>query len=95
MIETSSPVQDTDAAVRCAMCCQLGAVARGVRPEDCAGAVVPELLELLEDEQATVRAAAAETLTGMLDSLPKDVRKQKGVPLFKGWVVPMVLFIAC
>ncbi|GAQ81030.1 hypothetical protein KFL_000690115 [Klebsormidium nitens] len=82
--KTTALCQDTDASVRCAMCCQLGAVARGVRPEECAGGVVPELLELLEDEQATVRAAAAETLTGMLDGLPKDVRKQKGVPLFKG-----------
>lgn len=77
-------MQDTDADVRASMCAQLGRVARGVRPEDAAGGVLPELLELLEDEQVAVRAAAWETLTGMLDGLSKEVKKQTVLPRFKG-----------
>ena len=72
--------QDTDAEVRICMCEQLHTFASAVSPE-LLPAVLPELFELLNDEDASVKSAALEALIGMLDLIPKEARKERVLPI--------------
>jgi hypothetical protein len=48
------------------MCRQLDAVARGLGLESTKTAILPELVELANDEEATVRIVGLETVVGIL-----------------------------
>ncbi|OQS00989.1 hypothetical protein ACHHYP_02046 [Achlya hypogyna] len=66
--------QDTDTEVRSCMCMQLDALARAVSmPKACAD-LLPELLELLQDEEEQVKIVAFRTLLSLYDYYPKRER---------------------
>ncbi|KAL7750742.1 Serine/threonine-protein phosphatase 4 regulatory subunit 4 [Sorochytrium milnesiophthora] len=61
--------QDTDHEVRMCLCQQLSSIARVTSGETCAKLVAPELLELLNDEEPHVRAAAVGVLADIATSV--------------------------
>ncbi len=77
--------QDTSDKVRATMCLQLDPIARSVseRPELIENSILPELLELLEDEQVSVRQAALEGAVEMIDTMPLHVVETKMLPFFR------------
>ena len=52
--------------VRASMCRQLEAVARGLGMESTKSSILPELVELAHDEEATVRIVGLETVVNIL-----------------------------
>ena len=75
--------QDTDAEVRICMCEQLYAFASAVSPE-LLPTVLPELFELLNDEDGRVKQSALECLIRMLELIPKEARKERVIPMLHG-----------
>lgn len=61
--------QDVDYEVRACMCRQLDPVARGLGLEQTKSAILPELLELTNDEESHVRLAGIETVVRILTLL--------------------------
>uniref|UniRef100_A0AAY4D8L1 Phosphatase PP2A regulatory subunit A/Splicing factor 3B subunit 1-like HEAT repeat domain-containing protein n=1 Tax=Denticeps clupeoides TaxID=299321 RepID=A0AAY4D8L1_9TELE len=59
--------QDVEYEVRSCMCRQLENVARGIGLEHIKAAVLPELVELAQDEGNTVRLAAFDTIINLLE----------------------------
>ncbi|KAH7280006.1 hypothetical protein KP509_37G047500 [Ceratopteris richardii] len=75
--------QDTDTEVRISMCNQLNAISRAVGIEITKKLVLPELYELLKDEEVAVHCAALTCLIDMLDFLPSDVKRLKILPILR------------
>ena len=64
-----SPMQDTDAVVRMCMCGGLPSLALAVGPTVASAVVLPELIELVEDEEMAVRGVACSALAQASSSL--------------------------
>lgn len=77
------PSKDTDAEVRISMCDQLNAISRAVGIETTKRTVLPELYELLKDEEVDVHRVALTSLVEMLDFLPSDVKRLKILPILR------------
>ncbi|XP_076315081.1 serine/threonine-protein phosphatase 4 regulatory subunit 4-like [Tachypleus tridentatus] len=75
--------QDVDFEVRGCMCRQLDAVARGIGLEATKSALLPELVELANDEESYVRLAGIETVVRMLPMLDDETCIHTVVPLVK------------
>ncbi|XP_076314655.1 serine/threonine-protein phosphatase 4 regulatory subunit 4-like isoform X1 [Tachypleus tridentatus] len=75
--------QDVDFEVRGCMCRQLDAVARGIGLEATKSALLPELVELANDEESHVRLAGIETVVRMLPMLDDETCIQTVIPLVK------------
>ncbi|KAL4095759.1 hypothetical protein PRIC1_009131 [Phytophthora ramorum] len=74
--------QDTDAEVRKCMCIQLDGLARAVGEEHACTELLPELLELLQDEEEQVKQTAFLTLLSLIDFFPARDRVKLIVPEF-------------
>mmetsp|Transcript_38549 Transcript_38549/g.46602 ORF Transcript_38549/g.46602 Transcript_38549/m.46602 type:complete len:770 (+) Transcript_38549:354-2663(+) len=75
--------QDTDYEVRICMCEQLDPIARAVGAQLTKDSIMPEVFELLNDEEAGVRMAAFECIINMFDIIPADIRKDKMFGIIK------------
>ncbi|XP_033105382.1 serine/threonine-protein phosphatase 4 regulatory subunit 4-like [Anneissia japonica] len=71
----TSLCQDIEYEVRACMCRQLDAVARGLGLEPTKSAILPELVELSNDEESCVRLAALETIVNLLSLLDDGITK--------------------
>ncbi|BFI43170.1 serine/threonine-protein phosphatase 4 regulatory subunit 4 [Marchantia polymorpha subsp. ruderalis] len=80
--------QDTDLEVRVCMCEQLNHIARAVGLDTTKEKVLPELYELLRDEELTVQNAAFASLVQMLDYLPPEIRQTKIMPFLRLFCPP-------
>ena len=63
------------------MCRHLALIARGVGHEATKGMIMPQLVELSNDEVSDVRLAAIETVVNLLSVLDDDICTQTIVPL--------------
>ncbi|XP_077996015.1 serine/threonine-protein phosphatase 4 regulatory subunit 4-like [Glandiceps talaboti] len=77
----TSLCQDVDYEVRGCMCRQLDAVARGLGLESTKSAILPELVELSNDEESYVRLAALETVVSLLSLLDDETCVNTIIPL--------------
>ncbi|GAB6023261.1 Serine/threonine-protein phosphatase 4 regulatory subunit 4 [Chamberlinius hualienensis] len=75
--------QDVEYEVRGCMCRQLDLVAKGLGLEATKNSILPELVELANDESAAVRLAAIETVVQMLSLLDDETCVQIIAPLVK------------
>ncbi|XP_060071594.1 serine/threonine-protein phosphatase 4 regulatory subunit 4-like isoform X3 [Ylistrum balloti] len=73
--------QDVDYEVRGCMCRQLDSVARGLGLEPTKSAILPELVELTNDEEGFVRTAGLETVVSILSLLDEDTCNNTIIPL--------------
>ncbi|CAH1262592.1 PPP4R4 [Branchiostoma lanceolatum] len=73
--------QDIDYEVRGCMCRQLDSVARALGLENTKSAILPELVELANDEECFVRHAALDAVVNLLNLLDDDTCTQTIVPL--------------
>ncbi|KAG2445689.1 hypothetical protein HXX76_000297 [Chlamydomonas incerta] len=89
-----SMCQDVDHHIRIASCNQLGAIARIAGRDVVAKTILPELFELLNDEEVQARVASLTTLTSILDLVPSEVRKGQVMPIMRNHMQPLELDIA-
>ena len=87
--------QDTATEVRVTMCSQLATLARSIgylyllyissyfRAVESAKYVLPEILELLKDEEIEVRLCAYESFVSLLDFFDRETRQTKMIPFLK------------
>lgn len=75
--------QDVDYEVRACMCKQLDSVARGIGLESTKNSILPELVELANDEEGAVRLAALETVVHLLSLLDDDTCIYIIIPLVR------------
>ncbi|XP_061165811.1 serine/threonine-protein phosphatase 4 regulatory subunit 4-like isoform X2 [Saccostrea echinata] len=73
--------QDVDYEVRGCMCRQLDCVARGLGLEATKSAILPELVELTNDEECHVRIAGLETVVNILSLLDSETCGTTIIPL--------------
>ncbi|KAJ8311079.1 hypothetical protein KUTeg_011370 [Tegillarca granosa] len=73
--------QDVDYEVRGCMCRQLDCVSRGLGLEATKSAILPELVELTNDEESYVRIAGLETVVNVLTLLDTDTCNTTIIPL--------------
>lgn len=73
--------QDVDYEVRACMCKELAVVARGLGLEPTQSAILPELVELSNDEESCVRLSALETIVNLLSLLDDETCNQTIIPL--------------
>ncbi|XP_014772993.1 serine/threonine-protein phosphatase 4 regulatory subunit 4 [Octopus bimaculoides] len=73
--------QDVDYEVRGCMCKQLNPVARGLGLEATKSAILPELVELTNDEEVYVRMMGLETVVNILSLLDDDTCSNTIIPL--------------
>jgi hypothetical protein len=78
---TLSLCQDIDWEVRHAMCRHLALIARGVGHEGTKSMIMPQLVELSNDEVSDVRLAAIEAVVNLLSVLDDEICTQTIVPL--------------
>ncbi|KAG2451341.1 hypothetical protein HYH02_003945 [Chlamydomonas schloesseri] len=88
-----SMCQDVDHHIRIASCSQLGAIARIAGRDVVAKTILPELFELLNDEEVQPRVASLTTLTSILDLVPPEVRKGQVMPILRNHMQPLELDI--
>eukprot|EP01063_Lacrimia_lanifica_P038623 TRINITY_DN8259_c0_g1_i1.p1 TRINITY_DN8259_c0_g1~~TRINITY_DN8259_c0_g1_i1.p1 ORF type:complete len:822 (+),score=245.73 TRINITY_DN8259_c0_g1_i1:155-2467(+) len=79
--------QDTDLAVRAAMCGQLNALARTLGQATTKEIIMRELGELLKDEESEVAKTAFCTLMELFDYLEPSYRNSQAYPIVRGYVV--------
>lgn len=73
--------QDVEYEVRGCMCLQLDPVARGLGLEATKSAILPELVELTNDEESYVRIAGLQTVVNILTLVDEDTCKATLIPL--------------
>lgn len=73
--------QDVDSTVRQLMCEQLSVLARALGSKQSEESLFPELVELLNDEESTVRVSALEALTELLSLWSQDCLSKQVIPL--------------
>ena len=73
----------TDYEVRIEMCRQLPAIGRGIGSEHTAKLLLPELLQLLNDEEIPVRLAGFEALAELLAIFDPSTMRDTVIPLVK------------
>ncbi|KXZ47380.1 hypothetical protein GPECTOR_35g818 [Gonium pectorale] len=89
-----SMCQDVDHHIRIASCGQLASIARIAGRDVVAKTILPELFELLNDEEVQARVASLTTLTSILDMVPPEVRKGQVMPILRNHMQPLELDIA-
>ncbi|EFJ50926.1 hypothetical protein VOLCADRAFT_88347 [Volvox carteri f. nagariensis] len=89
-----SMCQDVDHHIRIASCGQLSSIARIAGRDVVAKTILPELFELLNDEEVQARVASLTTLTTILDLVPTEVRKGQVMPILRNHMQPLELDIA-
>ncbi|GIL70257.1 hypothetical protein Vretimale_3531 [Volvox reticuliferus] len=89
-----SMCQDVDHHIRIASCGQLSSIARIAGRDVVAKTILPELFELLNDEEVQARVASLTTLTTILDMVPPEVRKGQVMPILRNHMQPLELDIA-
>ncbi|GLC55027.1 hypothetical protein PLESTB_000932600 [Pleodorina starrii] len=89
-----SMCQDVDHHIRIASCGQLSSIARIAGREVVAKTILPELFELLNDEEVQARVASLTTLATLLDLVPPEVRKGQVMPILRNHMQPLELDIA-
>ncbi|TRY57017.1 hypothetical protein DNTS_023928 [Danionella cerebrum] len=77
--------QDVEYEVRACMCRQLENITRGIGLELTKIEVLPELVELAQDEASTVRLAAFDTIINLLEMFDSDDRTCVIFPLVKAF----------
>lgn len=77
----ASLCQDVDYEVRACMCQQLETIARALGLESTQSIIIPELVELTNDEETNVRLAGLETITNLLSLLDDDTCTAIIIPL--------------
>lgn len=77
----ASLCQDVDYEVRACMCQQLESIARALGLESTQSIIIPELVELTNDEETSVRLAGLETITNLLNLLDDDTCTSVIIPL--------------
>ncbi|XP_073789399.1 serine/threonine-protein phosphatase 4 regulatory subunit 4 isoform X4 [Danio rerio] len=77
--------QDVEYEVRACMCRQLENITRGIGLDHTKGEVLPELVELAQDEASTVRLAAFDTIINLLEMFDSDDRTCVIFPLVKAF----------
>jgi serine/threonine-protein phosphatase 4 regulatory subunit 4 len=78
--------QDTNIAVRCEMCTQLGEVARAIGLENAKARVTAELFELLSDEERLVSRAAFSCLIDLIELFDAPYRREHFFPIIKSYI---------
>ena len=73
--------QDIDWEVRHAMCRHLALISRGVGQEATKAMIMPQVVELSNDEMSEVRLAAIETVVNLLSILDDEICTNTIVPL--------------
>ncbi|CAH3168182.1 unnamed protein product [Porites evermanni] len=81
MALVASLCQDVDYEVRACMCQQLETIARALGLESTQSIIIPELVELTNDEETSVRLAGLETITNLLSLLDDDTCTAVIIPL--------------
>lgn len=81
MALVASLCQDVDYDVRACMCQQLETIARALGLESTQSIIIPELVELTNDEETNVRLAGLETITNLLSLLDDDTCTAVIIPL--------------
>ncbi|KXJ20795.1 Serine/threonine-protein phosphatase 4 regulatory subunit 4 [Exaiptasia diaphana] len=81
MTLVTSLSQDVDYEVRACMCQELEPVARALGWETTKTMIIPELVELTNDEENSVRLAGLETITNLLNLLDDDTCTKIIIPL--------------
>jgi serine/threonine-protein phosphatase 4 regulatory subunit 4 len=81
-----SMCQDTNVAVRCEMCTQLGEVARSIGLEQAKARVTAELFELLSDEERLVSRAAFSCLIDLIEFFDAPYRREHFFPIIKSYI---------
>ncbi|GFR43586.1 hypothetical protein Agub_g4683 [Astrephomene gubernaculifera] len=89
-----SMCQDVDHHIRIASCGQLASIARIAGKDVVAKTILPELFELLNDEEIQARVASLTTLTAILDMVPPEVRKGQVMPILRNHMQPLELDVA-
>eukprot|EP01137_Pigoraptor_chileana_P003815 Opistho-2@44557 len=77
----SSLCQDTDYDVRVAMCMHLDSIARGAGLENTKKTLIPELVELTNDEEVVVRLASFQCIVDLITFLDKATLVEVVVPI--------------
>uniref|UniRef100_A0A673KEL2 Serine/threonine-protein phosphatase 4 regulatory subunit 4-like n=1 Tax=Sinocyclocheilus rhinocerous TaxID=307959 RepID=A0A673KEL2_9TELE len=77
--------QDVEYEVRACMCRQLENITRGIGLDHTKVEVLPELVELAQDEASTVRLAAFDTIINLLEMFDSDDRTCVIFPLVKAF----------
>ncbi|XP_032233153.2 serine/threonine-protein phosphatase 4 regulatory subunit 4 isoform X2 [Nematostella vectensis] len=83
MTLVTSLCQDVDYEVRACMCQELESIARALGTETTKTSVIPELVELTNDEETSVRLSGMETITNLLNLLDDDTCTSTIIPLVK------------
>ncbi|KAG2485883.1 hypothetical protein HYH03_015466 [Edaphochlamys debaryana] len=86
-----SMCQDVDHHIRIASAAQLAAIARVASRDVVAKTLLPELFELLNDEEIEARVAALSTLTSILELVPPEVRRGQVMPALRNHMQPLEL----
>ncbi|XP_034382888.1 serine/threonine-protein phosphatase 4 regulatory subunit 4 isoform X1 [Cyclopterus lumpus] len=73
--------QDEEFEVRASMCRQLESISRATGVEDTRTELLPELVELVRDEESSVRLAAFDTIINLMDMMDGDDRLHVVVPM--------------
>lgn len=73
------------------MCQQIPSLAASLGANIATTKLLPELLELLKDEEECVQTAALETLLEICDSLTIDTMKTTIMPVIKQYMQPVEL----
>ncbi|XP_067941326.1 serine/threonine-protein phosphatase 4 regulatory subunit 4-like [Watersipora subatra] len=73
--------QDVEYDVRACMCRQLDLVAKGLGLESTKGAILPELVELANDEESSVRLAGLDAVVSILSLLDDETCTNTIIPL--------------
>ncbi|XP_024529640.1 serine/threonine-protein phosphatase 4 regulatory subunit 4 [Selaginella moellendorffii] len=79
--------QDTDSEVRVCMCRQLYPLSRTVGLDTAERVVLPELCELLRDEEIPVQHASLKCLLEMLSMFPPETKQLKIFPIIRSFCV--------
>ncbi|KAI7799811.1 serine/threonine-protein phosphatase 4 regulatory subunit 4 isoform X1 [Triplophysa rosa] len=77
--------QDVEYEVRACMCRQLENITRGIGVDNTKAEVLPELVELAQDEASTVRLAAFDTIINLIEMFDSDDRSCVIFPLVKAF----------
>ncbi|KAL3156729.1 hypothetical protein ABBQ38_001004 [Trebouxia sp. C0009 RCD-2024] len=72
--------QDTDYIVRINMCDGLHCLAAAVGLDVTVATILPEIFELMKDEEPLVRVAAVNSLVAVMGALPAEIRRKKVLP---------------
>ncbi|GMH39898.1 hypothetical protein BSKO_07802 [Bryopsis sp. KO-2023] len=83
--------QDTDYEVRICMCEQTATLGAAVGNDLTTKKLLPEVLELLKDEEVSVQTVAMTTLLDLVETLPTQTIKESVMPVLRLYMQPLDL----